>query len=213
MTGYLTPAQPAERIEIIEHSRFICNIAHIESEEQAREFITTIKKNHSQANHHCHAFIADERGMITRFSDDGEPQGTAGLPILNALKNSGMCMAVAVVTRYFGGIKLGTGGLARAYGGITAECIKQAKISQMLPALFYNVTADYEQYIKFLNKKNGLLFEITETNFSGRVTFTVAVKKGDAIGLNFDFKSFALDLTGGKCEIEKCSEKYYSFKV
>lgn len=212
MTGFLTVSGEAERTEIIERSKFICNIKHIESEEQAREFIAEIKKKHSRANHHCYAFIADERASVCRFSDDGEPQGTAGMPILNALKSNGIFMAVAVVTRYFGGIKLGTGGLARAYGGITAECLKSAKTVFMQPAAIYKITADYEQYVKFLNKKLAVDFEITGAEFFGKVKFTAAVKLAGG-GKDDGFPKLVNEVTSGNCCIEKLTEKYYCFKV
>ena len=119
--SYLSVFSPCTYEKVIERSRFIANCAHAESEEQARAFIAGIRAEHSLATHNCFAFVADKVGNLMRFSDDGEPQGTAGMPMLEVLKNKKLFETVAVVTRYFGGIKLGAGGLVRAYAGAAAE--------------------------------------------------------------------------------------------
>ena len=118
-------------------SKFICSIKPVLDEVDAKKFIDTIKKKHSLATHNCYAYIADDKGLIQKFSDDGEPQGTAGLPMLEVLKNKRMFKTVAVVTRYFGGIKLGTGGLTKAYGNSVVECLNTSKILQMEDAMIY----------------------------------------------------------------------------
>ena len=111
--------------EEIKKSRFICHLKRISSESEGRDFINKIKKEHYKANHSCSAMIVGEDSFIKRSSDDGEPSGTAGIPMLSVLEKQELTNVVAVVTRYFGGIKLGTGGLIRAYGGCVANAIKE----------------------------------------------------------------------------------------
>ena len=114
--------------EIIEKkSRFIANIFYIESESEAEDIIKEIKKEYYDARHNCFAYIID-RENISKFSDDGEPSGTAGVPILNILKGRNLSNILVIVTRYFGGTLLGTGGLVRAYSDATIEALKNADI-------------------------------------------------------------------------------------
>ena len=114
--------------EEIKKSRFICHLKRISSEEEGREYIAQIKKEHHKANHSCSAMIVGDDGQIKRSSDDGEPSGTAGVPMLTVLEKQGLTNVVAVVTRYFGGIKLGTSGLIVAYKAAAAEAIAAATI-------------------------------------------------------------------------------------
>ncbi len=148
---FLTVHGCCENTTVIERSKFICKIKGVENEEQAKEFIASVKKEHSIATHNCYAYIADDKCLVQKFSDDGEPQGTAGFPMLEMLKGRKVCKVVAVVTRYFGGVKLGTGGLARAYGGAVADCLDRANIVCYKPAILAELTMDYEFYSKFLN--------------------------------------------------------------
>ena len=113
--------------KIIEKSRFITTSRHVEGEDEARAFICEISKKYADATHNCYAYICDELGNFLRFSDDGEPQGTAGMPILEVLKNKKLFQIAVVVTRYFGGVKLGAGGLVRAYSGGVAENLDAAQ--------------------------------------------------------------------------------------
>lgn len=114
--NYITILQDGESELMIKKSRFICSLKSVSSEEEAKNFIDQRKKEEYKANHHCHAFIINlEKSMLQHSSDDGEPSGTAGMPMLEVLRKNQLENLVAVVTRYFGGIKLGTGGLIRAY--------------------------------------------------------------------------------------------------
>ena len=113
--SYLSVKKPAESEIVIEKSRFICSVSPVNGEEDAKNFVSEVKAKHKTATHNCYAFIADENGLSIKFSDDGEPQGTAGMPMLEVLKNKKLFKVATVVTRYFGGIKLGAGGLTRAY--------------------------------------------------------------------------------------------------
>ena len=144
---YFTIDGLTENTTVIERSKFICALKGIENEEQAKEFIASVKKQHSLANHNCYAYIADEKGLIQKFSDDGEPQGTAGMPMLEILRAKGLYKTVAVVTRYFGGVKLGTGGLVRAYSGAVSDCAEKAKILRLKT----NQSGEEQKIIELLN--------------------------------------------------------------
>ena len=125
---YKTIANDGIVEEEIKKSRFICHLKRISREEEGREYIAQIKKQHHKANHSCSAIIVGDDGQIKRSSDDGEPSGTAGVPMLTVLEKQGLTNVVAVVTRYFGGIKLGTSGLIVAYKAAAAEAIAAATI-------------------------------------------------------------------------------------
>ncbi len=212
MSGYLTVKEIAERIEIIERSKFICKLFHVDSEEEAKELIEKVRKEHSLATHNCYAYIADEKGLVQKFSDDGEPQGTAGLPMLNALKGSGLKKTLAIVTRYFGGIKLGTGGLARAYGGAVSECVKIAEISDMREVVFLTLLTDYDEYSKLNNLIMRSQIPVIDTVFENDVKVRVAIKL-DCANSERDFLQKLSDLFKGKNVVTSKTYGYYPFKV
>ncbi len=124
-------------------SRFIANVVPVSSEEEAEEFIESMKKKYWDARHNCYAYIIGERGEIKRFSDDGEPGGTAGKPILEVLAGEGITNAAIVVTRYFGGTLLGTGGLVRAYGAAAKEGLSASAVINKIPGMRLSITTDY----------------------------------------------------------------------
>ena len=128
----------------IKKSRFLCYLHKSFSEADAKEFIQQIKKLHPNARHHCYAFIIGEQNELQRSNDDGEPQGTAGVPMLECLANRQMQDTVAVTVRYFGGIKLGAGGLIRAYSKSVSNALDQAVITQKQKRLVYYMTFSYE---------------------------------------------------------------------
>ena len=128
----------------IQKSRFILNLARIDSEESARAFIDHISKTHYKANHNVFAYVLGNNDDIKRYSDNGEPSGTAGIPMLEVLQKNEVHDVVAVVTRYFGGTNLGAGGLIRAYAGTVAEGIKAAGLVARLTQLRVTITIDYK---------------------------------------------------------------------
>ncbi|EOL42166.1 hypothetical protein RV11_GL001468 [Enterococcus phoeniculicola] len=128
MNQYFTIKEDYQTEIEIKKSRFICFLKRIENEEQAKSFIQEIKKEHWKANHSCSAFVLGEKNAIQRSSDDGEPSGTAGVPMLEVLKKKEVINVLAVVTRYFGGTKLGAGGLIRAYSGAVAQAMDEVGI-------------------------------------------------------------------------------------
>ena len=163
--------------EEIKKSRFICHAKRIYSEEEARDFITSIKKEHYKATHNCSAFIIGERSEIKRTSDDGEPSGTAGVPMLGVLENHNLTNVCVVVTRYFGGIKLGAGGLIRAYAGSVALAVKEIGIIEIKEQAGIQIQMTYAQYQEYGNfLKDHNLMEI-ETNFTDQVETMIFVDK------------------------------------
>ena len=165
--------------EEIKKSRFICHAKRVYSEEEARDFITAIKKEHYKATHNCSAFIIGERSEIKRTSDDGEPSGTAGVPMLGVLENHNLTNVCVVVTRYFGGIKLGAGGLIRAYAGSVALAVKEIgiiEIKEQAGIAIQMSYAQYQEYSNFLKEHN--LMEL-DTNFTDQVDTMIYVDKED----------------------------------
>ena len=165
--------------EEIKKSRFICHAKRVYSEEEARAFITAIKKEHYKATHNCSAFIIGERSEIKRTSDDEEPSGTAGVPMLGVLENHNLTNVCVVVTRYFGGIKLGAGGLIRAYAGSVALAVKEIGIVEIKEQAGIQIQmsyAQYQEYGNFLKEHN--LMEL-ETNFTDQVDTIIFVDKED----------------------------------
>ena len=163
--------------EEIKKSRFICHAKRVYSEEEARDFITAIKKEHYKATHNCSAFIIGERSGIKRTSDDGEPSGTAGVPMLGVLENHNLTNVCVVVTRYFGGIKLGAGGLIRAYAGSVALAVKEIgiiEIKEQAGIAIQMSYAQYQEYSNFLKEYN--LMEL-DTNFTDQVDTMIYVDK------------------------------------
>ena len=163
--------------EEIKKSRFICHAKRVYSEEEARDFITAIKKEHYKATHNCSAFIIGERSGIKRTSDDGEPSGTAGVPMLGVLENHNLTNVCVVVTRYFGGIKLGAGGLIRAYAGSVALAVKEIGIIEIKEQAGIDIQmsyAQYQEYSNFLKEYN--LMEL-DTNFTDQVDTMIYVNK------------------------------------
>lgn len=163
--------------EEIKKSRFICHAKRVYSEEEARNFIAAIKKEHYKATHNCSAFIIGERSEIKRTSDDGEPSGTAGVPMLGVLENHNLTNVCVVVTRYFGGIKLGAGGLIRAYAGSVALAVKEIGIIEIKEQAGIAIQMSYTQYQEYSNfLKEHNLMEL-ETNFTDQVDTMIYVDK------------------------------------
>ena len=163
---------------VIEKSRFICTLKKVHSEAEAQEFIKTIKKEFWDATHNCSAYIVDE--MAQRSSDDGEPSGTAGLPILEVLRKNKLTNTAAVVTRYFGGIKLGAGGLVRAYTNSVAEAVKATGIAQKVLVSKFSFIYDLNEVGKILNiLYQQQLFEIADVEYGLKAKVILKMKDSD----------------------------------
>lgn len=143
---YLTVDGVTKNTVEIKRSKFIATLSHVESGEDAEAFVRAVRKRYPDATHNCYAYIADELGNETRFSDDGEPGGTAGQPMLEVLRKKGIVKAAVVVTRYFGGIKLGAGGLVAAYTDSVTEVLDAAGIRRMTECAEVTVECDYSDH-------------------------------------------------------------------
>ena len=187
---YRTIKEDGQVQEEIKKSRFICHAKRVYNEEEARDFISAIKKEHYKATHNCSAFIVGERSEIKRTSDDGEPSGTAGVPMLGVLENHNLTNVCMVVTRYFGGIKLGAGGLIRAYAGSVALAVKEIGIIEIKEqaGIFIQMSyAQYQEYGNFLKEHN--LMEL-ETNFTDQVDTMIFIDKEKKDGIKADLIEF-----------------------
>ncbi|KXT68393.1 YigZ family protein [Streptococcus cristatus] len=174
---YRTIRQDGQAQEEIKKSRFICHAKRVYSEEEARDFIAAIKKEHYKATHNCSAFIVGEKSEIKRTSDDGEPSGTAGVPMLGVMENHQVTNVCFVVTRYFGGIKLGAGGLIRAYASSVAWAIKEIGLIEIKEQAGLRLKMSYSQYQNFDNfLKAEDLIEF-DTEFTDLVATTIYIDK------------------------------------
>mgnify|MGYP001111766529 FL=1 len=179
---------------IIQKSRFIAHVFRATSEEEAQAFIIDIKKKHKDATHNCSAYLIGENDQIQKANDDGEPSGTAGVPILEVLKKRKLKDTAVVVTRYFGGIKLGAGGLIRAYGksaseGITATGIVERKLMTVI-----GVTIDYTFLGKLENELRSSPYQLKEIHYLESVEIDVYVE----IENIETYKDWMTELTNGQ---------------
>lgn len=163
--------------EEIKKSRFICSMARINSEEEAQNFITKIRKNNPKANHNCFAYTLGENQEIQRMSDDGEPSGTAGVPMLEILKKKEITNVCAVVTRYFGGVKLGAGGLIRAYAGAVNHALESTTLVKFVEQQELILTLDYSLYDKLQRDLTAQNLVLSEPEFLENVTVKVSVNQ------------------------------------
>ena len=194
---------------IIDKSRFIGYSKPIETEEEALDFIAEISKNHYDATHNTYAYVVGENSIIQRFSDDGEPSGTAGVPILEVLKKEDMRNTVVVVTRYFGGIKLGAGGLIRAYTKGAKIGIDSGKIVKRTEHLELKLRLDYTLYgsvENFLIVNNYL---VDETTYDEMVNIFLAIKYDDVD----IFSKEVVDLTSDNIEIVEVGRRYINLDM
>ncbi|MFI3618071.1 YigZ family protein [Enterococcus avium] len=178
----------------IKKSRFICFLKRIETEEEAKAFIQQIKKEHWKANHNCSAFVLGDHHEIQRSSDDGEPSGTAGVPMLEVLKKNDLINVCAVVTRYFGGTKLGAGGLIRAYSGSVAQAIVHTGIVEGRLQQEVFVQLDYSNWGKMENFIASENLAVKDTQFTDRVVVTCMVDENQVA----DFEAQVTDLLNGQ---------------
>lgn len=193
---YIRYSASAEIVE--KKSRFIANICPVKSETEALEFIEKIKKKHYDARHNCYAYITGENGDCAKCSDDGEPAHTAGRPMLEILNKSGLNDVCVTVTRYFGGILLGTGGLVRAYSDAVKAVIEECEIYELRPYLTVHVATDYTSYgkIEHMAATNG--FIIKNIVYTEGVEFDMFLPPED----KEQCISTLSNLTAGKCYTE-----------
>lgn len=192
--------------EIVEKkSRFIADLRPVESEEEALAFLEEIRKKYWDARHHCYAWIIGENGEMKRCSDDGEPSQTAGKPMLDVLEGEGVKNVCAVVTRYFGGTLLGTGGLVRAYSGAVQEGLSQCTVLAVKPAKKLAISTDYNGIGKiqyFLGNKG---ITTLDSEYTDRVVLTVLVPDSEMEAVEKEIT----ELTGGRAGMEWLEAVYY----
>lgn len=193
---------------IINKSRFIGTAVPVENEEQAIEFINQIRKEFKDSTHNCYAYVIGENKNIQRYSDDGEPSGTAGMPILNVINQENLVNAAVVVTRYFGGVLLGAGGLVRAYTkgckiGLESGIIVEKN-------LYYDISfsLDYTLLGKMENELLKNNFIVKDKIYSERVGFKLIVREDETEKIS----SLVNEITSGRAEINIGQAAYYSIK-
>ena len=202
---YKTVLQQAGSEFVERKSRFIGHVKPVSTEEDAIAFIQQKKSEYWDASHNVYAYILRE-GQIRRYSDDGEPQGTAGIPVLDVLLKSEVTDVVAVVTRYFGGILLGTGGLVRAYSHGASIALEQAKILTMRLCNILRIICDYNQY----GRVSSLISEcggfIDDSQFTEAVTIEFHMSE-NVLGI---FEKKLADITSGQVKSQILGEKFFS---
>lgn len=195
LSHYYTVKGFGEHEIIIQKSRFICYVERVTTEEEAIEFIQKIKKKHKDANHNCSAYLIGENDQIQKANDDGEPSGTAGVPMLEVLKKKRLKDTVVVVTRYFGGIKLGTGGLIRAYGKSVSEGLGIIGIVERKLMRVLHTKIDYTWLGKIENELRSSIYMLKEIHYLEQVEIETFVEESQVP----DFIEWMTELTNGQC--------------
>lgn len=206
---YKTTAENGTASYEIQKSRFIAYTSHVETEAEARDFVTAIKKKHFDARHNCSAWVLGADSSQQKSNDDGEPGGTAGNPILEAIKQHGLTNVVVVVTRYFGGIKLGAGGLIRAYShtaslGLEATpCLEVKPFCLMEAEMDYTLLGTVENWIRNKELRTG------ETAYLDKVTVRLLVEPADCEAISTELTN----LTAAQCKITIHQPEYMSLPI
>lgn len=206
---YKTTAKNGTASYEIQKSRFIAYTSHVETEAEARDFVTAIKKKHFDARHNCSAWVLGADSSQQKSNDDGEPGGTAGNPILEAIKQHGLTNVVVVVTRYFGGIKLGAGGLIRAYShtaslGLEATpCLEVKPFCLMEAEMDYSLLGTVENWIRNEELRTG------ETAYLDKVTVRLLVEPADCEAISTELTN----LTAAQCKITIHEPEYMSLPI
>lgn len=186
-------------------SRFLGEIHPVKDEQEAAEIVAQARKKYYDARHHCYAWILGDDGARKKAADDGEPSGTAGIPMLKVLEGAGIRNAVVVVTRYFGGTLLGTGGLVRSYTNAAQAALADAQIVRMCRCRVIGITTDYsllDRVLYFLGQEKITPYDQTYTD---KVSLTITVEAGDADAVTEKL----ISLSGGKAEILVLDEGFY----
>ncbi|MEV5379203.1 MULTISPECIES: YigZ family protein [Streptomyces] len=201
---YRTVAREGVHEIEISKSRFICALAPAATEEEAQAFVARIRKEHPTARHHCFAYVLGADGGVQKASDDGEPGGTAGVPMLQMLVRREVRYAVAVVTRYFGGVKLGAGGLIRAYGGVVGEALDAVGTVTRQRFRLASVTVDHQRAGKLENDLRATGRAVREVRYGADVRIEVGLPEADVEG----FRAWLADTTAGTARLELGGEAY-----
>jgi len=189
--------------EIVEKkSRFICTVKPVKTEKEAQAFVDEIKKKYWDAKHNCSAMVIGSNNEFARCSDDGEPSGTAGRPMLEVLIGEGVHDVACVVTRYFGGVLLGTGGLVRAYQASIKEGLAHSKIAVLVKGKKLKVTVDYTEYNRILNYLTSNNIKIENSEFTDIICLELSIRLSEAEKVKEDIT----EMTGGKAVMDDLGE-------
>jgi len=206
---YLTVKGLGESEIIIQKSRFLTFVNRVESEQHAQEFIQGIKSQHKSANHNCSAYLIGEHDSIQKANDDGEPSGTAGVPILEVLKKQGLKDTVVVVTRYFGGIKLGSGGLIRAYGKATTEGLQASQLVERRLHHLMKVSVDYSWLGKVENEIRNSTYPLNRIDYAESVELFLFVP----VLMEDYFVEWIREMTNGQAIIKQHLQDFLDFDI
>ena len=209
MVLYKTVYEYAEAEYVIEKSRFIAHVQPVESYEEAQDFVAKVKSEYKDATHNVPAIICGNKQEIKWASDDGEPQGTSGLPVLKMISDLGITNVAILITRYFGGVKLGTGGLARAYTQAAKLAIEKAGTSTVERGCYTSYEMDYSYLAKLQNIEKQGDFSIVDTNFADKIIVKLAMKEENQENVDKTLK----DLTSGQAKLINCENSLFRTKI
>jgi len=209
MSEYIMPAQNGKNEIVIDRSRFICHVFRVETIEQASIYIDQVRNEHPKANHNCVAYLIGENNEYGKATDDGEPSKTAGAPMLQVLQRQNLKNCLVVVTRYFGGIPLGAGGLIRAYSSAVSEGLKHVGLVRRIKLVSNYLTCDYSIYETLTTKIQSQGYAIGNVEFSDRVKIEVLVELDEVENFNV----WIIDFSRDTIFIEKGNTSYKEIKI
>ncbi|MEU9857109.1 YigZ family protein [Streptomyces sp. NPDC047974] len=201
---YRTLAHEGVHETEINRSRFLCALAPVADEHEAQEFVARIRREHPTATHNCFAYVLGADASVQKASDDGEPGGTAGVPMLQMLLRREMRYVAAVVTRYYGGVKLGAGGLIRAYGGVVGEALDTLGTITRQRFRLATVTVDHQRAGKLENDLRSTGRAVREVRYAEAVTLEIGLPDADVPA----FRAWLADVTAGTATVELGGEAY-----
>lgn len=208
MEKFLVPFDFGEDVLIEKKSRFIGRVWNVTTEDEAKKLIEQTRKENREAVHNVFAYIIKE-GNITRFSDDGEPQGTAGMPVLEVIRREGLTNVLCIVTRYFGGILLGAGGLVRAYNSTAKLAVDAAGIAEMRSFAIIEIDIDYHFHNIVLNIIPNFTCDILDTQFTDKVKIIAQIIEGEETSFNEKLR----ELSSGQIIAKVKEYKFLPFKL
>ncbi|MEI7031597.1 YigZ family protein [Streptomyces pratensis] len=201
---YRTVARAGVHESEINRSRFLCSLAPAATEQEAQDFVARVRREHPSANHNCFAYVIGADAAVQKASDDGEPGGTAGAPMLQMLMRREMRYVAAVVTRYFGGVKLGAGGLIRAYGGVVGEALDELGTLTRQRFRLATVRVDHQRAGKLENDLRATGRDVREVRYAEAVTLEIGLPDADVEA----FTAWLADATAGSATLELGGEAY-----
>lgn len=200
---YKTIKEQSQSLLIEKKSKFIANVKPVDNEDDAIAFLNEMRSNYSDATHNVYAYVIDENNIF-RYSDDGEPSGTAGMPVLDAIRKAGIVDAVVVVTRYFGGTLLGTGGLVHTYGASAKMGLEASKMVVRRLCDIISVKVDYSMLGKIQHEIMSKGYMLEDTIYEDDVTFIISCPIDETDRITNDF----INMTNARGEIKKIDKKY-----